>query len=144
MVLKFFLQNRRKYNIFCNFLQEFFANFRKFSGGPPIRPDPLPWTPPPKFFLRTPLTYCGWKNLWKELRRSEVIFSFFVFASLFWKSLYDLNYGRRNQNKLFNFPRLGFTQHFGGRGWQSLCITGYSKRNLLSIKWFPFKISHFW
>ena len=43
------LQNRRKYTIFCNFLQEIFCQFSKIlrrPGGsaprPPTRPDPLP------------------------------------------------------------------------------------------------------
>ena len=65
---KNFLQNRLKYNIFCNFLLEFFANFRKFSGvrrAPP--PDPLrgrtPYLEPPKFFpaYGTELQYLSFK-----------------------------------------------------------------------------------
>ena len=55
-----FFQNRRKYCIFCNFLNEFFCKFSKIfrrpggsAPGPPTRPAIT--LNPRNFFLRTPL-----------------------------------------------------------------------------------------
>ena len=75
-----FLQNRRKYSIFCNFLREFFCKFSKIlrrpgapPHGPPTRPDPLPWTPPRNFFLRTPLLPPI--SNWKDYQNPETLLS---------------------------------------------------------------------
>ena len=51
-----FLQNRRKYSMFCNFLQEFLCEFSKILRRPgaqqpdPLRGRNLTLNPPPKFF----------------------------------------------------------------------------------------------
>ena len=73
MVFKFFLQNRRKFNIFAIFFGNFFSKFRKFSGvrgapppGPPTRPDPLP-SSPRNFFLRTPLPHWASQEVGKPI-----------------------------------------------------------------------------
>ena len=70
-----FLQNKRKYSVFCNFPEEFFCKFSKIlrrpggsAPGPPTRPYPLPWTAR-NFFLRTPLSEIG-RNVSKKLQSS--------------------------------------------------------------------------